>query len=256
MTKQAFSLSDPNHDFDFMEDILQAIVAKQGKGLTGDDLRYVFNGYLPAGTYAEVSRYLPALYQHLEHAAPDDFGCDLWENLIVIWIPQHMQQLQQDGSLPRVLEKANHLLQTRLKRYTNHGCVEDYYLLDDWCRLYLLSALFADHHAALLTQLQNEGVYGRMLLLTQHPILRLDHSPCIPDSDKQFFISQAEVDALIESYIPMQHIRRYIAQLTEEILLLEEQQAIDTKLFERWSDCLQEADDATAHLPGGPAAAT
>lgn len=255
MAKQAFSLSDPNHDFDFMEDILLAIVAKQGKGLTGEDLHNVFNGYLPAGTYVEVCRYLPALYHHLEHATPDDFVYDLWENLIVIWIPQHMQQLQQDGSLPRVLEKANHLLQARLKRYTDRGRAEDFYLLGDWCRLYLLSTLFADRHAALLTQLQNEGVYGRMLLLTLHPILAPGTSPYIPDSDKQFFIPQEEVDALVESYIPMQHIRHYIAQLTEDILLLEEQQDIDKGLFELWSDRLQEADNATAHLPGGPAAA-
>lgn len=36
-----WTLSDPYHDFDGMEDELQAIVDKQGVGLTGDELTFV-----------------------------------------------------------------------------------------------------------------------------------------------------------------------------------------------------------------------
>ena len=47
-----WTLSDPYHDFDGMEDELQSIVDKQGVGLTGDELTFVvFGNYLPAGHY-------------------------------------------------------------------------------------------------------------------------------------------------------------------------------------------------------------
>lgn len=55
-----YTLSDPYHDFDSEEERawLDAIAAKQGRGITEHDLHWIFQGYLPAGTYAECCCYL------------------------------------------------------------------------------------------------------------------------------------------------------------------------------------------------------
>lgn len=60
-----WTLSDPFCDFDGAEDTLQAITAKQGAGVTGEELTfYVFYSYLPAGNYAECCSYLPAAFHN------------------------------------------------------------------------------------------------------------------------------------------------------------------------------------------------
>ena len=76
-----YTLSDPYHDFDSEEERawLDAIAAKQGRGITEHDLHWIFQGYLPAGTYAECCCYLRPLYDFLHsHQAYHD----LWENFV------------------------------------------------------------------------------------------------------------------------------------------------------------------------------
>ena len=91
-----FRLSDPWGDFTSEEDqaYLRSIEAKQGKGLTGEELHCVFQSYLPAGTTQECCSYLHALYE-LFRTPQDSWSEEVWSDVLWIWLYKSRAELEQ-----------------------------------------------------------------------------------------------------------------------------------------------------------------
>ncbi|MBE6417220.1 MAG: hypothetical protein E7033_01995 [Akkermansiaceae bacterium] len=245
-----YSLSDPYHDFDSKEERawLDAITAKQGRGITESDLHWVFQGYLPAGTYAECCCYLRPLYDFLR-AHPSYH--DLWENLVEIWIPMHLKELQADGTLGAVMEEVNSIYEEKLKSYLRgEMCLEDMKLMTI---SYLFAAPLADRHEALIARLL-QTLHGRMVLLSicaYGDICRPAYLD-IPETHAPYFRRPQEVAAQIRTAQGYTDLRAYLAQLVDEVLAAAETGAVADELLDGWDRVLTAADAATMHLPGGP----
>ena len=110
-----FTLSDPHWDFRHPEsqELLRGIVAKQGVGLTGDDLLSVFNGYLPAGTAAECCAYLHALFQLFRTPADDD-ASQLWDTILWIWLEQERSELEKLNQYQRIIDELRRIVHDTL----------------------------------------------------------------------------------------------------------------------------------------------
>lgn len=105
----AFHLSDPWGDFTSPGDqaYLRSIEAKQGKGLTGEELHCVFQSYLPAGTTQECCAYLHALYA-LFRTPQDSWAEEVWDDILWIWLHRsrtELEQLNQDQRIPEELRR-------------------------------------------------------------------------------------------------------------------------------------------------------
>lgn len=108
----AFHLSDPWGDFTSPGDqaYLRSIEAKQGKGLTGEELHCVFQSYLPAGTTQECCAYLHALYA-LFRNPQDSWAEEVWDDILWIWLHRsrtELEQLNQDQRIPEELRRIVH----------------------------------------------------------------------------------------------------------------------------------------------------
>lgn len=108
----AFHLSDPWGDFTSPGDqaYLRSIEAKQGKGLTGEELHCVFQSYLPAGTTQECCAYLHALYA-LFRTPQDSWAEEVWDDILWIWLHRsrtELEQLNQDQRIPEELRRIVH----------------------------------------------------------------------------------------------------------------------------------------------------
>lgn len=251
-----YTLSDPYHDFDSKEERarLDAITAKQGRGITESDLHWVFQSYLPAGTYAECCSYLRALYDFL-HA--EKTYHELWENLVEVWVPMHMKELQADGTLGAVLGEICAIFEEKLTLYLRGEM--DMGNMKCWAVSYLYCAPLADRHEALMAQLR-QSLPGRMLLLAMCRYGRV----CEPDNlsiatkhafspeHAAYFRKPEEVAQQIRRAQGYTDYRTYISQLAEEVLTAAEAGAASAQLLERWDELLCEEDAATMHLPGGP----
>jgi hypothetical protein len=110
-----FTLSDPHWDFRHPEsqEMLHRIVAKQGVGLTGDDLLSVFNGYLPAGKAAECCAYLHALFQ-LFRTPEDDAASQLWQTILWIWLEQERSELEKLNQHQRIIDELRRIVHDTL----------------------------------------------------------------------------------------------------------------------------------------------
>ncbi len=245
-----YTLSDPYHDFDSKEERawLDAITAKQGKGITASDLHWVFQGYLPAGTYAECCSYLRPLYDflHSEHSYHD-----LWENLVEVWVPMHIKELRADGTLQAVLGEICSIFEEKLELYLR-GEVH----LGDmelWTVSYLYCTLLEDRHEALLARLQ-QSLPGRMLMLALCGYERVQK----PDnmgimSEHGFYFRTPEsVAAQIKRAQGYSDIRVYLAGLEEEVLEAAESGTAPESQLMQWDNLLSTEDTLTMHLPGGP----
>ena len=108
----AFHLSDPWGDFTSPGDqaYLRSIEAKQGKGLTGEELHCVFQSYLPAGTTQECCAYLHVLYA-LFRTPQDSWAEEVWDDILWIWLHRsraELEQLNQDQRIPEELRRIVH----------------------------------------------------------------------------------------------------------------------------------------------------
>lgn len=245
-----YTLSDPYHDFDSKEERawLDAITAKQGRGITEHDLHWVFQGYLPAGTYAECCSYLRPLYDFL-HAHQSYH--DLWENLVEIWIPMHLKELQADGTLGAVMEEVHSIYEEKLQLYLSGKMSLEYIKLMSIS--YLFAAPLADKHAALIARLQ-QTLHGRLLLLSicSHDDIRRPDYLDIPEEHAPYFRRPEEVATQIRTAQGYTDIRAYIEQLVDEVLSAAEEGTVSDELLAGWDDLLTSMDAATMHLPGGP----
>ncbi len=75
--------SDPCHDFDGVEDKLAELAAKPPHQLSSSDLYYIFNSFLPAGTFEEMAPYVPRAL----HRVQQDRGNCEYELLgsLIVW---------------------------------------------------------------------------------------------------------------------------------------------------------------------------
>lgn len=120
--------SDPSYDFEGEEEELQAIVSKPPAAVTDDELHYVFNSYLPAGTCEEMAFYIPRAFELLRQAEP---SCDLMDTLIV-WVHVEWEALQaypkflQDirTSCEALFEKWTADMQVHADRQSRCNCLE------------------------------------------------------------------------------------------------------------------------------------
>lgn len=245
-----YSLSDPYHDFDSEEERswLDAITAKQGRGITERDLHYIFQGYLPAGTYAECCCYLRPLYDFL-HAHQSCL--DLWENLVEIWIPMHLRELQADGTLGAVMAEVHSIYEEKLQRYlSGEMSLEN---IRQMTIPYLFAAPLAHKHAALIARLQ-QTLHGRMLLLSICSHNDICRPSCldIPEKHAPYFRRPEDVATQIRAAQEYTDIRTYIAQLVDEVLAAAEEGAVTDELLAEWDNLLTSLDATTMHLPGGP----
>lgn len=110
-----FTLSDPHWDFRHPEsqELLRGIVAKQGVGLTGYDLRCVFNGYLPAGTAAECCAYLRPLFQLCRTPEEED-ASQLWDTILWIWLVQERSELEKLNQYLRIIDELRRIVHDTL----------------------------------------------------------------------------------------------------------------------------------------------
>lgn len=248
-----WTLSDPYHDFDGMEDELQAIVAKQGAGLTGDELTFVvFGCYLPAGNYEECCTYLPAAFNYLR-TGTDRCLAQMWEHLFLIWVPQHIHELRRDGRLEPVIAELRSIFRERLDAWLNSGTSAGMACnMESWCLDFLCSALVAEDHEPLLEKLHNGGVHARMLFLAIHPVnepffhhMSEDNADC--------YCREEVVAERILRLRPESRLRSFLELLQSDVLEWRMESHTRQELFEYWSGVLKHADEATAHLPGGPA---
>ena len=107
----AFRLSDPLGDFTSEEDqaYLRSIEAKQGKGLTGEELHCVFQSYLPAGTTQECCSYLTALYE-LFRTPQDNWSEEVWCDILWIWLYKSRAELEQLNQYQRIPEELRRIV--------------------------------------------------------------------------------------------------------------------------------------------------
>lgn len=110
-----FTLSDPGSDFTSEEDqaYLRSIEAKQGKGLTGEELHCVFQSYLPAGTTQECCSYLNALYQ-LFRTPQDAWSGEVWDDVLWIWLYKSQAELEQLNQFQRIPEELRRVVHDSL----------------------------------------------------------------------------------------------------------------------------------------------
>ncbi len=101
-----FKFSDPCHDFDGLEDILSEICHLPLEAVKAKELRYIFNGFLPAGTYEEVVYYLPRAFEECCETAE----ITLLDN-VLIWIGEHKELLASDNLLSSCLAEIAHLFE-------------------------------------------------------------------------------------------------------------------------------------------------
>ena len=245
-----YTLSDPYHDFDSEEERawLDAIAAKQGRGITERDLHWIFQGYLPAGTYAECCCYLRPLYDFLHaHQAYHD----LWENLVEIWIPMHLKELQADGTLGAVMAEVHSIYEEKLQLYLRGEMCLEYIKL--MTISYLFAAPLADKHEALIARLQ-QTLHGRMLLLSvcSHDDICRPAYLDTPEEHAPYFRRPQDVAMQIRTAQGYTDIRAYIAQLVDEVLAAAEAGAVTDELLAGWDDLLTSLDAVTMHLPGDP----
>ncbi len=249
-----YTLSDPYRDFDSAEERawLEAITAKQGRGITEGDLHWVFQSYLPAGTYAECCSYLRPLYNFLH--AHNSYH-DLWENLVEVWVPMHMKELQADGTLEAVLGEICSIYEEKLELYLCGGMCMEYMRLMSIS--YLYCGPLADKHEPLIASLK-QSLHGRMLLLSicsYGSICRPDNMGIFEahlEAHFSYFRNPEEVAALIRKAQGYKDIRSYLAQLTDEVLEMAETKTVSDELLAEWDKLLTSVDEATMHLPGGP----
>lgn len=107
----AFRLSDPLGDFTSEEDqaYLRSIEAKQGKGLTGEELHCVFQSYLPAGTTQECCSYLTALYE-LFRTPQDNWSEEVWCDILWIWLYKSRAELEPLNQYQRIPEELRRIV--------------------------------------------------------------------------------------------------------------------------------------------------
>lgn len=110
-----FSLSDPWGDFTSPEDqeYLRSIEAKQGVGLTGEELHCVFPGYLPAGTTQECCAYLVPLYRHLRTPG-ESWTHEIWEDILWIWLYKARTELEQLNQYERIIDEMRRIVHDTL----------------------------------------------------------------------------------------------------------------------------------------------
>lgn len=110
-----FHLSDPWSDFTSPEDqeYLRSIEAKQGTGLTGEELHCVFPGYLPAGTTQECCAYLVPLYRYLRTPG-ESWTHEIWEDILWIWLYKARTELEQLNQYERIIDEMRRIVHDTL----------------------------------------------------------------------------------------------------------------------------------------------
>ena len=110
-----FRLSDPGGDCTSEEDqaYLRSSEAKQGKGLTGEELHCVFQSYLPAGTTQECCSYLHALYE-LFRTPQDSWSEEVWSDILWIWLYKSRAELEQLNQFHRIPEELRRIVHDTL----------------------------------------------------------------------------------------------------------------------------------------------
>lgn len=245
-----WTLSDPWNDFCYDTQSLQRIAAKQGVGLTVEELAYtVFAGYLPAGTYEECLPYLPAAYDYLRSATPgaDDGLPDLWENLFHIWVPENIEPLRRDGLLDEVVGKLRGIFHERLENWLNTGESRAMAAnLEQWCINFLCSRLVAENHASLLQKLLSGGVHARILLLQLHPVSDPPF-PHMSQDNKACYFTRQEVCSLVQQYLPESRLPEFLRTLRADAQALFETGKATHKLMEYWDIQLHWAEKRVAN---------
>ncbi len=104
--------SDPAHDFESQERELAVLAAKAPAALTSMDLYFIFNSFLPAGTFEEMAPYLPHALRLVQddnglfsNEAPTEAPPELLESLIT-WCHVEREELERHPQLRDSLEDA------------------------------------------------------------------------------------------------------------------------------------------------------
>ena len=110
-----FHLSDPYKDFQSPEnqEYLRRIAAKRGKGLTGEELHCVFQGYLPAGTTRECCAYLNALFRFFR-TPQESWTSEIWDDMLWIWLYKAHNELVPLGQAQRIPEEMRRIVHDTL----------------------------------------------------------------------------------------------------------------------------------------------
>ena len=101
------SFSDPDKDFQEPEDALELerIIKTRDEDITIRDLEWIFNGYLPAGTYNECLYFVDIAYERIDSVFKRmdqvpweqlDGALDLLDR-VCLWIRINWQSLSKDG---------------------------------------------------------------------------------------------------------------------------------------------------------------
>ncbi len=110
---------DPYRDFELEAESLAELASRAPSELSIGELSYLFNGFLPAGTFEEMAPYVPYALRYLAQDEPVNGDGDLsmlLENLI-IWCCVERRALLRESALLTGLQKGFELL---FEHWTNN----------------------------------------------------------------------------------------------------------------------------------------
>ncbi len=120
--------SDPNGDYDNEKDALAAYAARTPQSLNSHDLYYLFNSWLPAGTFEEMAPYVPHALSLLEEdTSPqcvDEGELCQFEllNSLITWCHVERDSLRQNPAFLAGMQEAFMVLFTHWTRNTRWQC--------------------------------------------------------------------------------------------------------------------------------------
>ncbi len=189
--------SDPYHDWMY-DSTPGETLRKQPDELSAHTLSFIFNWWLPMGTFEEMAAYVPHALELLLHAAEDDDSAELLENLIV-WCHVESEAMAQDPAFLAGMQEAFlHLFKLWTSEanplYADH--IEHLLKLGDYIEVFhrtplpwLCSAHFLPHlleldslpHAAWLLRASDEDVWSQYPPLALPPATRLAAMDMVED---------------------------------------------------------------------------
>ncbi len=226
--------SDPNGDFDGMENELAAIAAKSPASLTSMEHYLIFNSFLPAGTFEEMAPYLPHALRHVvddnglySSEAPDAAPLELLESLIT-WCHVEQQELDRHPQLRDALQEAFLLLFC-------HWTSDTRWVYDSDGTLHLLNSDLLTtflQKGDWIAQHSWNGEYIYLWLRSAHYLPQLHARNSVPHAAWTLYLSDAEC-CFPEKPFPLStSLRRRAVEMVEEWLLSPASSAEDLKIWD------------------------
>ncbi len=219
--------SDPDHDFDGVEEKLAQLAVTPPHRLTSCDLYYIFNSFLPAGTFEEMAPYVPHALRLVQQDR-DNCEVELLEALIV-WCHVERSTLlrEENRAFLAGLQEAFMLL---FERWAG-----DISGQTTWC------GDLAPAHAAMLSALLETGDWIHKIALdgedtfpwlrSAHYVPRLLALNSVPHAAWTLWFSDR--DCTLGKAIPISSdTRRRAVEMMEEWLMSPEATPVDMEIWD------------------------